>query len=333
MILNLAGFVESERPYWDELLAVTKKLDSDPHMRMSLDQVTRFHYLYQRCAADLARIGSLSTRPESFAYLEGLVARAYTELHDNPERARFSPVKFVTKTFPRTFRRNVNAFALSLLITVVSAAFGAGALAVDYDTKPVFMPFAGLNDSPGERVKREESTKHDRLADLRSNFSAQLMTHNIQVALFVLALGMTWGVGTIVLLFYNGAILGAVGFDYIHAGYAPFLFGWLLPHGVIEIPAILIAGQASFVLANALIGWGDRTPRGARLRAVSGDVLALAGGAALMLVWAGIVEAFLSQYHEPVLPYALKMAFGVAELGLLTLYLARAGAEKGTDAK
>ncbi len=44
-----------------------------------------------------------------------------------------------------------------------------------------------------------------------------------------------------------------------------------------------------------------------------------------MLVWAGIVEAFLSQYHQPVIPYALKIAFGIAELAALSLFLARAG--------
>jgi hypothetical protein len=33
-----------------------------------------------------------------------------------------------------------------------------------------------------------------------------------------------------------------------------------------------------------------------------------------MLVWAGLVEAFFSQYHAPVLPYELKIGFGVLEL-------------------
>ena len=70
------------------------------------------------------------------------------------------------------------------------------------------------------------------------------MTHNTQVSIFTLALGMTWGVGTIIMLFYNGVILGAVAVDYIHAGQTKFLLGWLMPHGVVEIPAILIAGQA-----------------------------------------------------------------------------------------
>ena len=36
------------------------------------------------------------------------------------------------------------------------------------------------------------------------------MTHNIKVSMFTLALGMTWGVGTILMLFYNGVTLGAI---------------------------------------------------------------------------------------------------------------------------
>ena len=49
------------------------------------------------------------------------------------------------------------------------------------------------------------------------------------------------------------------------------------------------------------------------------------GGASLMLVWAGFVEAFLSQYHEPVIPYAVKIAFGCVELAALAWYYFRVG--------
>jgi hypothetical protein len=51
-------------------------------------------------------------------------------------------------------------------------------------------------------------------------------------------------------------------------------------------------------------------------------------GVALMLVWAGIIEAFFSQYHEPVMPYQIKIAFGVFELMILALFLGRAGKKK-----
>ena len=146
-----------------------------------------------------------------------------------------------------------------------------------------------------------------------------------QVALTTLALGMTFGFGTVVVLFYNGVILGAVALDYIAGGQTVFLLGWLLPHGVIEIPAILVGGQAGLVIAYALIGWGSRVSRAERLRLVASDVVTLAGGTAVMLIWAGIVEAFLSQYHEPVIPYGWKIAFGLIEAAGLTLFLSLAG--------
>ena len=67
--------------------------------------------------------------------------------------------------------------------------------------------------------------------------------------------------------------------------------------------------------------------RSERLRMVSKDVVTLAGTAAVMLVWAGMVEAFLSQYHQPVLPYNLKIGFGLIELMLLVFFFARGGLE------
>jgi uncharacterized membrane protein SpoIIM required for sporulation len=182
-------------------------------------------------------------------------------------------------------------------------------------------------------VARERAERGEHLADRKARFSGMLMTHNTRVTLTAVALGMSWGIGTLVLLFYNGVALGAVVIDYVLAGETTFMLGWLLPHGVIEIPAILVGGQAGFVLAGALLGRGQRERLAARLRAVMPDVVTLSFGAALMLVWAGIVEAFLSQYHEPVLPYAVKIAFGVLELGALVWYLARAGRAGEGDAK
>jgi len=164
---------------------------------------------------------------------------------------------------------------------------------------------------------------------VKTTFSTFLMTHNTKVSILTLALGMTWGVGTLLMLFYNGVILGAVTADYLLAGQGRFLVGWLLPHGSFEIPAILIAGQAGLLLGRTLLGRGDRHPLRTRLRAVSRDLVTLIGGVAVLLVWAGFVEAFFSQYHEPLLPYALKITFGVIELTLLSLFLAKAGAHAG----
>ena len=72
----------------------------------------------------------------------------------------------------------------------------------------------------------------------------------------------------------------------------------------------------------------------ARLRKIGGDLVTLITGVAVMLIWAGIVEAFFSQYHEPVIPYEAKIGFGALELILLVLFLTRSGRKgKGTGVK
>jgi uncharacterized membrane protein SpoIIM required for sporulation len=331
MIINLERFLAAERPTWTELERTLDKLETTTNQRMSLEELRRFHLLYERTAADLARINTFAAEPETRRYLENLVARAYAEIHESRARdRRLKLFEWLMVTLPRTFRRHIQAFYMSVAITLAGCAFGGFALGLDPGAKKVLMPFSHLQQDPAQRVAEEESAKQDRLAGHKSTFSAFLMTHNTRISIFTLALGMTWGLGTIVVLFSNGVMLGAVAVDYIRAGQTKFLLGWLMPHGVIEIPAILIAGQAGLMLAMALIGWGRRIPLSARLREISRDVVTLIFGVGLLLVWAGFVEAFLSQYHEPVVPYWVKIAFGFTELVLLILFLSRAGSSSET---
>jgi hypothetical protein len=76
-------------------------------------------------------------------------------------------------------------------------------------------------------------------------------------------------------------------------------------------------------------GWGDRKPLRRRLGEAGPDLATLVGGVAVLLVWAGLVESFFSQYHEPVLPYGVKIAAGVVEASGLAAFLALAGRERG----
>ncbi|MBI3882217.1 MAG: stage II sporulation protein M [Verrucomicrobia bacterium] len=328
MIIDLEKFLASERPFWTELERVLERLANDPYHRPDLAAVQRFHYLYERAAADLGKLTTFASEPDTRRYLEALVARAYGEIHETRDQQhRFAPLKWFFHTFPQTFRRHARAFHFTVLITIAGCLFGGFATWLDPDSRHVTMPFGHDQIKPSERVRREEAGERDHLAGHKASFSTMLMTHNTQVSITTLALGMTWAVGTIIALFYNGVILGAICVDYLADGQGKFLAGWLLPHGSIEIPAILIAGQAGLVLGRALIGWGKRTPLRARMRAISPDLVTLISGVAVMLVWAGFIEAFFSQYHEPVLPYWVKIGFGLVEVVLLTVFLSRSGRE------
>jgi uncharacterized membrane protein SpoIIM required for sporulation len=327
MILDLPKFLARERPLWNELEALLARLAEGGGAALDLAQARRLHYLYERTSSDLARVQTFVAERELRGYLEGLVTRAYGEIHESRRSsARFQPVRWFLDTFPQCFRRRVAYFKVSLAATLAGCAFGAAALLLDPGAKETLLPFGHLQGDPSERVAEEEdAATADRLDGHKSSFAAHLMTHNIQVSIFAMALGMTWGVGSLVMLFYNGVILGAVTADYIAAGEAKFLVGWLLPHGSVEIPAILIAGQAGLLLAHALIGWRARQTMRDRFRAALPDLVTLMGGVAVLLVWAGVMESFFSQYHEPVLPYAVKILVGLVECALLAWLLLGSG--------
>lgn len=328
MILDLENFVANQRGVWRELETTLGRLENDPAAKLDLDQIKRLHLVYQLTSADLAKLQGFAGESELKLYLESLVSKGFCEIHETRTRPhRLEPVRWLTSNFPQAFRRRIRAFWVASAVMLLGCMFGALAMTVDRDAREVLMPFDHLLDGPSERVAREERGTNPKLEDNKAVFSSTLMTHNIRVSVLCMAMGATLGMGTLILLFYNGVMLGAVAMDYIHAGETSFLFGWLLPHGAIEIPAILLAGQAGLVLGFALLGGQTSIPVAGRLRRISADLTTLMGGVALMLVWAGIVEGFFSQYHEPILPYAFKILFGVVELFALVIFLAKSGAE------
>jgi uncharacterized membrane protein SpoIIM required for sporulation len=326
VILEMEKFVNNQRGVWRELETTLGKLERDPGAVLDFEQVKRLHFLYQVTSADLAKLQGLAGESELKSYLESMVSRGFCEIHETRSRPhRLDPIRWLTMLLPQTFRRRIRAFWIASAVMLLGCLFGVFALSADPDSKDALMPFDHLHGSPSERVAREESGANPALEENKAVFASSLMTHNIRVSVFCMAMGATLGIGTLILLFYNGVMLGAVAIDYIHAGQTSFLFGWLLPHGAVEIPAILLAGQAGLVLGSALLGGRESIPLADRLRRISPDLTTLMGGVAIMLVWAGIIEGFFSQYHEPTLPYSFKILFGISELLALGFFLSKSG--------
>jgi uncharacterized membrane protein SpoIIM required for sporulation len=328
MILDLEKFARSEQPHWKELEVILSVYEGDSEPRLTLDEVRNLHYLYERASSGLNKVSAFGHEPQLQSYLEGLVARAYAAIHQTRDSSeRVAILRWFRFTVPQTFRRHLRAFELAAALTLLGAILGGFALSVDPYAKEALVPsgFAHVMESPEERVAKEESIRTDQMAGQQVQFSAFLMRNNIRVSFLAMALGVAWGIFTCIILVYNGALLGMVAWDYITAGETEFLLGWLLPHGSVEIPAILIGGQAGFIIAGAVLGWGSRQSLRARFRNILDDLITLVLLIVLLLIWAGIIESFFSQYHEPLLPYSVKIFFGATQLAALFYYLLATG--------
>src|SRR6187455_2734274 len=134
MIIDLPRFIAAERPTWTELENLLNRLDADPYRKMSLEEVQRFHLLYQKVSADLGRVATFAAEPELKRYLESLTARAYGEIHETRQRGiKLRPAHWFLNEFPRAFRRHSGPFVVVLAITLVGFLFGAFATTFDQE--------------------------------------------------------------------------------------------------------------------------------------------------------------------------------------------------------
>src|SRR5690606_12740513 len=159
--------------------------------------------------------------------------------------------------------------------------------------------------------------------DEQAAFATWLFTHNIQVSFLAFALGITAGVGTGVVLFFNGVFLGGLAQVYAARGLAGWFWAWILPHGIPELTAIFLAGAAGLILGRGLIA-PRGLPRSLSLRQEATVALRLLLATLPILVVAGIIEGTISQIHPPQLPVGFKISFALVMGGALYLWLGAA---------
>jgi uncharacterized membrane protein SpoIIM required for sporulation len=159
-------------------------------------------------------------------------------------------------------------------------------------------------------------------ADLGINpaaVSALILQNNVQVAFLAFALGITLGIGTVFVIVQNALFLGVLAGSFDALGRSGVFWSLVLPHGMLELTAVCIAGGAGLRMGWALVDPGDRlriTALGEEAREAGLVVL----GVIPAFVIAALIEGFLTGTTG--MP-ALEIATGaVAALAYLAFLMA-----------
>ncbi|MBX3268816.1 MAG: stage II sporulation protein M [Sandaracinaceae bacterium] len=323
-------FLSERRPAWDELEDLLARVEREGMRALGIDGARRFGKLYRAVSSDLIRARTELVDASVTDYLNDLVGRAYARIHAGGGQRGRRLVGFFVEEFPRLFRLEWKLVALSAGLFFAGGTVGAVAVAFDADALGVVIPEQHQAWTPDERIARD-SERGDHGGHQAAQFSSFLFTHNIQVSFLVFAMGLTFGVGTVSLLFYNGVPIGALAMQYHQAGEDLFFWAWILPHGIPELTSIFVAGAAGLLLARGLLAPGRRRRRDA-LVAEAKRAARLVVGVMPVLVVAGLIEGTISQMHEPMMPYWLKLAFALLVGVGLFAWLLLAGRRRGADA-
>jgi len=323
--VDLNQFFHERRPKWQRLSTLLDRVDAATLAGLTPAEADELFALYRLASSDLNLIQTRTGNPTLLSFLEQLVGRAYANLAP-PQRTSFfrSWWRIVRHDFPATMRAQARPLALATAAMLTGVLFGFITTLVRPDAAEVFLSPEHLVQSPRQRVAELESmelegqTRIDS-ASKHTLFTTFLFTHNIRVTILCFALGLTFGIGTVGLLFFNGAMLGSLAALYLTDGVFVFFVAWVGPHGSIELPCIVVGGTAGLMLARAQLR-RDRGSTLSQIRAARPALVTMLIGTATLLVIAGAIEGGFSQINEPRLPYGFKIGVAAALFAALLAY-------------
>jgi uncharacterized membrane protein SpoIIM required for sporulation len=319
--VDVDTFLATNQTSWDRLSALVGRAGRKVG-RLSPDELEELVVLYQRTATHLSYARTTYRDPALTATLSSLVARAGAVVYGSRPRTLRALANFFAVTFPAAIWYSRRFIAVSAALLLVPA-FAVG-LWVANSPRAV--------EATGPKAVREAYVNQDFEQYYRSapasEFASHVFTNNVQVSIYAFAAGILLCVPTAFILVYNGAGVGVAGGLFASVGQQAKFWGLILPHGLLELTAVIIAAAAGLRLGWTLIDPGDRT-RSAALADEGRRALAIVAGLVVVFAAAGTIEGFVTGSS---LPTWARVGIGVLGEALLLTWLVvrgRAAARAG----
>lgn len=310
--MNLDRFLTEREPAWAELRTLIGAAKRRPD-RLGAAPARRLGALYRSAAADLALARRRFPTDPAVAMLEDLVGRARHLVYANDSRRR-SLRAFLGRDYWRRIAERPLALAVAALLLVAPMAVGALWAGDDPVAATGVVP-AAFQGNDGER--RRDGTDLGFSTAESTVVSAEIFVNNIRVTLTAFAGGISLGLLTAAALIFNGLLIGVLGGLAARAGQSAEFVELVVPHGVLELSCIVVAGAAGLRMGWSLVDPGRRR-RSQALVEEARAAAELALGTAPWLVLAGLVEGFVTPAGIGLGPaLAVGVALGAVYWGLV----------------
>jgi uncharacterized membrane protein SpoIIM required for sporulation len=254
--------------------------------------------------------------------LTQLVAASGAIIYGTRPRSLRALGRFFTTTFPAAVW-HIRAFvAVAAMVTLLPAA----ALGIWLARSSSALDAAAPAGARAAYIDQESN--HYYTDQPSAAFATKVFVNNVQVAIVAFAAGVLLCVPTVIILGMNGGNLGVAAGLFAAAGKGPKFWGLVLPHGLLELTAVIIAGAAGLRLGWTLIDPGDRL-RVTALAEEGRRAIAIVLGLIVAFGVAGTIEGFVT--GSP-LATPLRLAVGATvwvAFAVYTVVLGRAAARRG----
>ena len=311
--MTLDNFIAERQARWAELEGAVRRARRGRLRSLGAAEIERFGLLLRHASSDLAIARRDYPDTAVTEYLNTLCARAHPLLYRGAPLRLSDLGGFYVRGLPRAFRAAWPYVAASL--GLLALGFLAGWLAVDLrpDLRTSLVPPSLFDEMARGQIQSNVTD-----APFAASFIIQ---NNIRVALICFAGGVLIGLPTAFVLLSNGWMLGTIAAAVHLGGYDLQFWSLIVPHGVIELSVIVIAGGTGLMLGASILRPGQLR-RGDALWIAARRAVSLALGIATLLIIAGTLEAFVSPSS---LPDWVKLLIGAVAGLLLYAWLILSG--------
>jgi len=266
--------------------------------------------LYQEVATHLSTVRSVAPDPAVVSRLSDVLGRARAAIAGAHDPALSDVARFLVLSLPAALYR-IRWWTVGVMAVFVAIAVVAG---VQVFTDPGAQAAMG---SPGElRTLAEESFAAYYSENPAGSFAALVWTNNAVIAALCVAFGIT-GFLPVYILVSNAVSVGAIGGVLALYDGMDIFFQLILPHGLLELTAVFVAGGAGLKIFWSMIDPGGR-PRGQALSEEGRSLFTVAIGLVGVLAVSGLIEAFVTPSS---LPWWLKIVIGALALAAFWTYV------------
>lgn len=316
-MVNATRFRAAHEGDWARLEELVTIMEKRSIRRLSDDDLLSLPGLYRTTLSSLSVARDTSLDRALITYLEQLCTRAYFQIYGVQTPASRQFTRFFSQAWPEAVRALWRETIVCVALTIGAAILAYILIRNDPSWFYSIIPesLAGGRD-PSASAEFLRESLYESQKNWLLTFATFLFTHNSQVAIFSFALGFAFAVPTVLLILYNGLMVGAFFAVFASKGLGPNLAAWLAIHGTTEIFAICLSGAAGMRIGMAVAFPGRLSRMEAAVRA--GRLAATAMiGVIVMLGVAGILEGV---GRQTIVNDGLRALIGAAMLATWLVY-------------
>lgn len=307
--MKLSFFIKENKETWSQLETLIHKFQKK-QKEISAEDIDLLTSLYKQISTHVSYAQTYFPTDEITIYLNELITQAHHILYKEQFKSKHQLAYFFKEYFITLIRKRHLFILFAFLLFFIGALSGYIAVQQDPLNVYVILPAQIAENVDPHRV----GEGHDQISN--PLMSSAIMLNNIKVAIMAFVGGITFGLFTIYAMLYNGLIVGALAAVFHQAGKSYIFWAYILPHGIIELTVIFIAGGAGLYMGYRMFVPGSY-PRFKQLRISALESLQLLLGTIPLFVIAGIIEGYITPSQ---LSLEAKYAFAISTLLFLVMY-------------